>query len=145
MPNWPLRASACLIALACAAPAPAATLLVTAVVRPSATLQFPPVPASLAVSAGDVQRGYVEAAPLPLSAQATSRQRVSLSLTLHGPLVRLARVQGAGATLDVPGGATALLPLPPSGGPMELRLRFYLAPDAVPGVYPWPVQVAASA
>ena len=124
----------------------AATLVVTAVVLPKASVTLAAAPAVLDITADDVRRGYVDAhAPLPLAMRSTSNRGMRLFIGLRSAHIRQARVEGLGAPMHLPAaGGFALLPAARERA-VALQFRFYLDPATPPGTYPWPVQLEASA
>jgi hypothetical protein len=140
------RLCAVSLSLACAAPSHGDTLMVSAVIRPRAMLRFQDVPATLAISEQDVRNGYVDAkAPVSLHVKSNSRRELMLLVTVQNEHVRNVRLEGLGTPLQMHAeGGIALLPPAPER-PLALQFRFYLAPGTPAGLYPWPVQLAASA
>lgn len=105
-------------------------------------------PGTLTVSEEDVRRGFVEvAAPMHVAVRANT-DNYALVFTGAGDLVKQARMQGLGSTIQFDG-TGAMVPQRSSGRrpsqPLvhELRFRFMLAAHAVPGAHPWPLQVSA--
>jgi hypothetical protein len=140
------RFGALLLAFAGAWSAHAATLSVTAVIRPKAMLQFQDVPSALHISEQDVRNGFVDArAPVGLAVRSSGQRGLMLVVTLLNEHVRRVRMDGLGQPLQIQaGGGSTWLP-PTVDKPLALQFRFYLAPGTPAGVYPWPVQLAASA
>ena len=118
---------------------------VTAYVTARASIETVAQPTQFSVSAGDLERGYVDLA---------ATYRVS-SNDPAGYMVRLAPRVGLTRAIEVTGLATPVVvrddvvdvSQPAALQPRELRLGFRLVLDeaAVPGTYSWPVQLQAYA
>ena len=116
---------------------------VTAYVAARATLESVAQPAQVAVSAVDIERGYVDVAAV---------YRVS-SNDPAGYLLRLAPLGGVAAAVEVSGLSSRVVlreesvdvmqPAALSPQRLAVTFRFVLDPAAVPGTYEWPVQLAA--
>ena len=116
-------------------------------IPPRAFLTVQTSPSELLISPEDVARGYVEVPrAMRALAQTNTKKGWILGVRFSGAPFRAVEVTGLGesAALGADGGAVALdypgtnLPVP-----VELGYRFLLAPDARPGVYPWPVALSA--
>jgi hypothetical protein len=103
-------------------------------------------PASLEVTARDVERGYVERAGASLL-EVTSNTPWQIHFRPSGEVIRTARVSGlAGEVLVGPeGGSRSNLLAARQMSAFELSYRFELAPGAQPGTYPWPLVMSANA
>jgi hypothetical protein len=122
-----------------------AQFTVTAHVTPRASIESIVQPEQFAVSAEDVDRGYVDLAAV---------YRVS-SNDPAGYLVRLVPRVGLTRAIEVNGFASPVIvrddvvdvSQPAALRPQDLRLSLRLLLDAaaVPGTYEWPVQLAAYA
>ncbi len=125
-----------------------ASLAVSVVVPPRAILSVDAEPASLSVTPEDVARGYVDV-PVATRARVRTNTPEGWLLEIHvapGPW-RSLEVTGLGAPAQVSGsGGFLARPYPGTTRPvpLELSCRFLLAPDAAPGLYPWPVALAAT-
>ena len=147
----PLLALALAAALVPALPARAgsvsASLAVSVVVPPRAILSVESEPSSLQITEEDVMRGYVEvpkASRVQVRTNTPSGWLAELQV-LQGPY-RSIEVSGLGAPTQVnANGGWIAQPYPGTTRPVPLELgyRFLLSPDARPGVYPWPVALAA--
>ncbi len=124
-----------------------ASLAVSVVVPPRALLTVESEPPSLRITGEDVERGYVE---VPRATRLTVRTN-----TPGGWLAELQILPGPWRTLDVTGlgaptqvsgsGGWIAQPYPGTSRPVSLEVsyRLLLSADARPGVYPWPVALAA--
>jgi hypothetical protein len=120
-----------------------AQFTVTARVTARASIDSVAQPTQFTVSAGDVDRGYVDLAAI---------YRVS-SNDPAGYVVRLAPRVGLTRAIEVTGLASPVVvrddvvdvSQPAALRPLDLRLSFRLLLDeaAVPGTYSWPVQLQA--
>jgi hypothetical protein len=147
----PLLALALAAALVSALPARAgsvsASLAISVVVPPRAILSVESEPSSLQITEEDVVRGYVEvpkASRVQVRTNTPSGWLAELQV-LQGPY-RLIEVTGLSAPTQVnASGGWIAQPYPGTTRPVPLELgyRFLLSPDAKPGVYPWPVALAA--
>jgi hypothetical protein len=140
------RLCAVSLSLACAAPSYGDTLRISAVIRPKAMLRFQDAPATLTISEQDVRNGYVDArAPVSLHVKSSGRRELMLLVTVQNEHVRNVRLEGLGAPLQMDSEGGVALLAPAADRPLALQFRFYLAPGTPAGLYPWPVQLAASA
>jgi hypothetical protein len=124
-----------------------ASLSVSVVVPPRAILSVDSEPASLEISDEDVARGFVE---VPRATRVQVRTN-----TPNGWLAELQVAQGPYRTIEVTGlgaptqvtasGGWIPQPYPGTTRPVSLEVgyRFLLSADVRPGVYPWPVTLAA--
>lgn len=147
----PLLALALAAALVPALPARAgsvsASLAVSVVVPPRAILSVESEPSTLLVTEEDVARGYVE---VPKASRVQVRTNTPggwlAELQVREGPYRSIEVTGLGAPAQVnANGGWIAQPYPGTTRPVSLELgyRFLLAPDARPGVYPWPVALSA--
>jgi hypothetical protein len=147
----PLLALALAAALVSALPARAgsvsASLAISVVVPPRAILSVESEPSSLRITEEDVVRGYVE---LPKASRVQVRTNTPsgwlAELQVREGPYRSIEVSGLGAPAQVnANGGWIAQPYPGTTRPVSLELgyRFLLSPDARPGVYPWPVALAA--
>lgn len=119
--------------------------MVQAVVLSKITMRILDVPGNLVIEQADVQRGYVDAsAPVTLLVKSNSARGVMLEINTSNDHVQGATVTGLPQAVRVSqGGGAVLLPGPRIDESYLLRFRFHLARNTPPGVYPWPVQMAA--
>ncbi len=125
-----------------------ASLAVSVVVPPRAILTVETQPATLRINGEDVARGWVDV-------PGASRVRVRTNAPA-GWLVQLEVAPGPWSSIEVAGFGTPSVvrvgsgflaqPYPGTNKPVvvELSYRFRLAADAVPGLYAWPVVLAAA-
>ena len=134
-------------ALSARAGSVSASLAVTVVVPPRAVLSVESEPSSLRITEEDVAQGYVDVSN-------ASRIQIRTN-TPGGWLVEFQFAQGPYRSIEVTGlsapsqvnasGGWVAQPYPGTTRPVSLDLgyRFFLSADARPGVYPWPVALAA--
>jgi hypothetical protein len=124
-----------------------ASLAVTVVVPPRALLSVESEPSSLRITEEDVARGYVDvpkASRFQVRTNTPSGWLVEFQVE-KGPY-RSIEVTGLGGPSQVSAsGGWIAQPYPGTTRPVPLELgyRFLLSADARPGVYPWPVALAA--
>lgn len=141
---WPL----CAAVAPCASLADSAMLRVHATLLPYTRLQLQDVPGMLRVSERDVQRGYVDAErPWSFTVTTNSPDQARIVLIKASDVIERASVEGLDQPVTLVGVHTLRVG---SGAAVErrtfsLRFRFYLAQTAMPGTYPWPVQVSTDA
>lgn len=138
-----LPSTLALAALMGCGPAGAADLTVTAVVQGRAHV-VPVAQGPLTITAEDVRRGYLDtSAALPLQVQQGVARSLNLWVRVRSAAVERLQVAASSTRveLDADGGVVPVLA--GSGALPALRIRFFLRPDAVPGAYPWPLQVGA--
>lgn len=129
-------------------PAAGASLTVGATVVPYARLESAEVPGSVNITAADVSQGWVRASvPLSLAVRTNSREGYRVNFRFVGAFVTGARLADGSQDWELePGNPTLVRG---SDGPtrevLELEVRLTLAPDAVPGVYYWPLEVESVA
>ena len=101
-------------------------------------------PGMIVVSEQDVRRGYVDAeSPVLTELRSNTPKGCIITIESDSPAVREMEVKTMGRTVSVhsPGG---MIVLPVSGRQSVLfSFRFFLAKDALPGTYAWPVQINA--
>lgn len=122
-----------------------ARFAVTAYVVPHASIESYAQPSRFSVSAGDIERGYVDLAAV---------YRIS-SNGASGYVVRLAPRVGLTRAIEVSGLSSSVVvhdevvevSQPALRRPQDLRLSFrlLLGDAAIPGTYAWPVQLEAYA
>ena len=124
-------------------------LPVTATIVKRATVKVLAQPATVVVTAADVERGYVEVpGRAQLSVRSNSQAGYMLVFASAGDFVRQMRVRGLGNEVQIgPGGG--VVPLSGSArsvtqATLELGFRFELAADARQGTYAWPVQISVT-
>jgi hypothetical protein len=122
-------------------------LFVGAVVQPVARIEVLAAPSAFAVSAADLQRGYV-VAPEPVRLRVYSNSRTGFALDLRNlaPDMRAIEVRGLGADVTMAGEGASIVQRwdAPQTRSLELRFRFALPQGLAPGTYPWPVQLHVS-
>lgn len=105
-------------------------------------------PDRLLVTARDVSAGFVEI-DRGVEVEVLSNLRGGHTVQFHlaSLVVRAAQVSGMGAAIDVVGsGAAVFVPRAlraPTRSTLTLGFRLQLAKDVEPGVYAWPVSIAA--
>jgi hypothetical protein len=119
-------------------------LPVSVTVLPYARLTEVAVPASIAVSAHDVARGYVEVVePMTL---AVAHNTAGYVLEVHALLPIASRIDVYGLPEQVrlagTGGSIEHRSPPATNERVALTYRLVLSPDTRAGDYPWPLQVA---
>jgi hypothetical protein len=154
---WTIRSAALAVALAglgltamsFGVAAQEIKLPVTATIVKRATVKVLAQPATVVVTAADVERGYVEVpGRAQLSVRSNSQAGYMLVFASAGDFVRQMRVRGLGNEVQIgPGGG--VVPLSGSArsvtqATLELGFRFELAADARQGTYAWPVQISVT-
>jgi len=119
-------------------------LRVGATVLARASMQSAP-PSHVQVTAGDVERGYVDVDNVAYSIRTNSLRGAVLAFTPVGELAQQTQVTGLSAPVQL-GAAGGVVSVPrvstqPTQG--TFTFRFYLPRDARPGQYPWPLQITA--
>ena len=121
------------------------TLLVSVTVRPHATLHQLYLPSQLSVSEADIARGFVDlAAASRFTVSTNSRAGYLIAFLPVGNLFDSVLIGGLGNAVELGadgGYVVRRFPLPPDLA-HELSFRFTLRPNARPGRYPWPLQLA---
>lgn len=119
-------------------------LPVSATVLPYARLTDVAVPATMAVSAGDVARGYVEVVePTKL---AVAHNTAGYVLEVHSLLPIASRIEVYGlpeqVRLEGTGGSIEHRSPPSIDERVALTYRLVLTPDTRAGDYPWPLHLS---
>lgn len=129
-----------------AAQSSSTTVSVAALVLPMVRMQMLRQPATLEITAGDVERGFVELRSATVM-RVVSNTPWEVSFQSHGDFVRLTQVSGISGNLPVGPDGSSRVSRSAAKEPtsLELGYRFELSPDARPGTYPWPVTVSANA
>ena len=142
-----LLAAAAGLALACGsarAEGGQGLLAVRAVVARHASVSVAP-PVSIAVSAEDVARGYLEL-PVPVTVRGNMSEGYSLLFERRAGEFGDVRILGLDQPLVVgAAGAVSTRPAPGHGmwrDQLSLRFRLALAPGATPGERAWPVRIS---
>lgn len=120
-------------------------LAVSVTVRPVAKIEHESMPAALAISAADVQRGFVKAAqPMQLTVRSNSPDGFELEVLTVAPLLSSMMVEGLNTDLSLgaDGGTIVQRWQKPQSVNLSLKFRFALAPGLAAGNYPWPVRLA---
>ena len=119
---------------------------VAANVLPYLRLQILRQAPNLDVTAEDVERGYVDvAAATDLMAKSNDHNGFSLSFDARSNLFRKAQVSGLDQGLELgPEGGMAHQGFTGPQKLVHLSYRFFLAPQIVPGSYPWPLQISST-
>lgn len=101
---------------------------------------------SLAISDGDIQRGYVDVpAGTHLRARTNLRNGFVVQFTAWSGVYARARVTGIGGASEIgPAGGTVHVAYAGPDAPAQLSYRFYLAEGVRAGIYPWPLQMSAA-
>ena len=104
------------------------------------------VPSSLAVSAEDVARGYIELdEPVTIDVRTNNAAGAILGFSMRSPMVRSVTLNGAGNGVAVSEAGASLRVAKQGTGlstqSLTLRVRIELAPDAQPGTLAWPLAV----
>jgi len=136
----------CSSPLLCAPVGHGASLVVSAHVLPAAHLQMSSEPPPLLISAADVAQGYADVPqPLRLHVDSNSRAGFALDIATLSPWFTAVTLQGLDSEvlLEAPGGTVVQRWQGQRSRTLELRVRFKLAPTVQPGIYAWPLQLAA--
>ncbi|HEY2865189.1 MAG TPA: hypothetical protein VGK37_16330 [Casimicrobiaceae bacterium] len=122
------------------------TMRVTASVLPYLRLQLLKQAPILNVTPDDVARGYIDvSAATDLMAHTNDRNGFSLSFDARSTVFRKAQVSGLVRGLEIgPEGGWVHQPFTGHQMLMRLSYRFFLAPEVVPGNYPWPLQISST-
>jgi hypothetical protein len=129
-------------ALSTIAPLPAAagdraTVQVAATVLARASIDSQRLPREVAVSAADIERGYVDLQePVEIGVQSNHPGGVVVSFVANSARLAQVQVQGAGPSVFVGQRDRGL-----QRRTLSVKLRLKLAPDAVPGNIAFPVSV----
>ena len=123
------------------------TMAVGAFVQPRAELRVLNPPRALSISAADVRAGYVEVrSATALGVRTNSREGYAVEIrSLHPDFADVDIAYGDGVVRMtrepvrlVRRGAA------PAASALTLNYRFRLQPGITPGVYPWPLDIAAT-
>lgn len=136
-----------LVAVSFTAGAAENKLTVSATVLKHASLQVVSQPGSVAVTAADIARGYVD---VPSTAQimvkSNTQEGYLLTFTSRGDFFRQALVRGLGNDVQLgPDGGGVAQKTTGRGmtrTELDLGFRFVLAASAQQGVYAWPMHVS---
>jgi hypothetical protein len=110
-----------------------------------ATLNVSSQPPDVVISQADVQRGFVDVAePMHLEISTNDPTGYVLLVLPQSPWFSQVTVRSAGGevTLGNEGGTVVERGRTAPTTSLELTWRFALAPDMVPGRYPWPLHLA---
>lgn len=104
-------------------------------------------PERLAVTAADVERGFVEVGDARLQVFSNQRGAVRLVASVASPFARAVEVSGLPQAFEARplGEAPLARGDGPSGRGYEVRYRILLARGIAPGLYPWPVLLSLDA
>lgn len=122
------------------------TLGVSATVMPIARLSMAGSEPDLLLTPEDLARGYIESPrPLHLTVYSNSRRGYALDVLPLSPLFSTLEVRGLGSSvvLNAEGGTVTQRWSRPQTVSLELKFSFTLAEGLEPGLYPWPVRLAA--
>lgn len=122
-----------------------AALNIAVTVPPVSRLEVVSQPASLQISAQDLQRGYVDLnAPTVVNVYSNARDGFSLEVLPMSPVIQAIAVHGldSEANLGAAGGRIVERWERPQATALSLTYRLTLAPGASPGTYPWPLHLA---
>lgn len=120
-------------------------LTLVAMVLPRVSVDVVSAPVALDVTPADVERGWVEVEqPMDIAVRSNLPHGVQLAFVSANRQLAVQSVSGAGVTGLQLSGAVIVLPYARDPQQLTVRLRFQLAAGARPGVYAWPVQVAAA-
>ena len=128
-------------ALSTLSPAPAtagdtAHVHVVATVVTRASIESHQLPRDVAISAQDVERGYVDLDPVEIGVQSNNPAGVTLGFLAGSAQLSAVALEGGGATLFLAQPARGL-----QRQRVSVRLRLKLAPGAAPGSIAYPVSV----
>jgi hypothetical protein len=118
---------------------------VSATVRAVADIELQSVPAGLAISSADVQRGFIDVAqPTHVTVRSNSPNGFALEVLTVAPLLSSMIVEGLNSDLELgaDGGTIVQRWQKPQIVNLSLKYRFALAPGLPAGNYPWPVRLA---
>jgi hypothetical protein len=126
-----------------------AKLTVTATVLKRASLKVLARPSSVAVTAGDVARGYVEvSSPEQVAIKSNTSGGYLLEFASQGDFMRQILVTGLANDVQLsPSGGVVMQTSTGSGmtsAVLNLRFRFVLTEAAQVGTYSWPMQVSVT-
>jgi hypothetical protein len=122
------------------------TIGVSANVQPMARLSLAGSEPDLFLTAQDLERGYINSPrPLRLTVYSNSRSGYALDVMPVTGLFSSLAVEGLGSdvVLSAEGGTVTQRWARPQTVSLELKFSFTLAKGLEPGLYPWPVRLAA--
>ena len=128
-------------ALSSLAPAPAAAgdtahVSIVATVLARAAIESQRLPRDVAITAQDIERGYVDLDPVEIGVQSNHPSGVRLGFAANSAQLASVDVDGGGSMLVLAQHARGL-----QRQKVSVRLRLRLAPGAVPGTIAFPVSV----
>ncbi len=121
-----------------------ATLSVAVVVPPVSRLEIVSQSSTVQITAQDLQRGYLDLAePTVLNVYSNDREGFALEVLPMSPAIQAIAVHGLGpeADLGAQGGRIVERWVRPQATRLSLTFRLALAPNTVPGIYPWPLHL----
>jgi hypothetical protein len=98
------------------------------------------------VTSDDVARGFVQIAGGSRLIVATRSQGdYALHFARRGALFRSVKIEGLGPAVELgaQGGTVVQRDMPAGKAVVAVNYRFQLAPETVPGIYAWPLEVVA--
>jgi hypothetical protein len=122
------------------------SLGVSATVAPVARIELASREPDLLLTKDDLDRGYIESPqPLHLTVYSNSRSGFALDVLPVSPLFSAVSVQGLDSEvrLSSAGGTVTQRWGHPQQVSLELRFSFIIADGVEPGLYPWPLRLAA--
>ncbi len=128
-------------ALSTLAPAPAsagdtAHIQVVATVLARASIESQSLPSDVAITQQDIERGYVDLAPVEIGVRSNSPTGVRVGFAAASAHLSTVDVEGGGSTVFLAQNGRGL-----QRQKVSVRLRLRLAPSAVPGTISYPVSV----
>ena len=124
------------------------SMLVSATVRPVATLEQQSEPVAITLSAQDVERGFIDISdPTQLRVHSNSREGYIIELLAVSPMFSSIAVHGLGSdvTLGAEGGSIVQRWDRAQSVSLALTFRLKLAAGLQPGQYPWPLRMRVRA
>jgi len=122
-----------------------ASLAVWAIGLPNGYVVMEHQAPSIRITADDAARGEVTVrAGSRIAIVARNPESYSFDFHVKGALARKVRVDGLGQAVELGATDATSIQLEAAAGrrAVEVDYRFVLAPDAKPGTYPWPVEIA---
>jgi hypothetical protein len=123
-----------------------AVVQVSATVLPQTSQTTLKQPAGLMVTRQDVAKGYVDVeAGTVLQVTSNDQNGYYLNFSVDGEIIRTSDVEINGRSISVSSGVGLVhQPFPGRAGAMiQISYRLFISPTVQPGLYPWPVAVAA--
>ena len=120
-------------------------LSVSVIVQPVAKIEHESAPNGLAISAADLQRGFIDVSqPTQFTVRSNSPNGFELEVLTVAPLLSSMIVAGLNSDLELgaEGGTIVQRWQKPQSVNLSLKFRFALAPGLVAGNYPWPLRLA---